>query len=161
MTEQEFWKIIELSWEDSPDLFKKRANALETNDEELLEDLSEVLSDKIFENYQKRLFQINKQELTDFIHILEEKLFNIDREEIQEFTDGSDDGFLYCRCFIVGMGEQYYKMIDKEPAKATMDLEAEGFGFLAYEVYKERFGEEFERSSVHSIESVSNQEAWS
>lgn len=160
MTKKEFWLVIEKSWQDSPDLLKKRAIALETNDEEVLEDLSEVLSNEIFENYQKRLFLLNKQELTDYIHILEEKLFNIDREEVQKFTDGSDDGFLYCRCFILGMGEEYYNMIDKEPAKATMDLEAEVFGFVGYKVFEEKFGEEFERNTAYCIESCSNINGW-
>jgi Protein of unknown function (DUF4240) len=160
MTEQEFWKIIELSWKDSPNADKKRADALETNDEELLEELSEFLTGEILEKYKKRLLLLDKKEFTEFIHILEERLFNLDREEIHEFTDGSDDGFLYCRCFILGMGERYYKMVDNEPAKATADVEAEDFGFSAYKVYEEKFGEEFDRYSVHCVESGSNQTGW-
>lgn len=53
-----------------------------------------------------------------------------------------------------------YPMIDKNPKKATMDLEAEGFGFAAYQVYEEKFGQEFNRNSVHCIESCSNEEKW-
>ena len=161
MTEQDFWKIIELSWSDSPEINKSRIKALQTNDEELLEELSGELEETIVENYKKRLLTLDKENFTDFLHILEEKLYKIDREEIQEYTDGSDDGFLYCRCFILGMGEQYYKMIDKDSSKATMDLEAETFGFSAYSVYKENFGEEFERNTIHNIESCSNPEGWS
>jgi len=131
MTEQNFWEIIEKSWADSPKLDKQRAKALKSTDEEILEELSGELEDTILENYNKRLFSLDKDDFTKFIHILEERLYNIDREEIQEHTDGSDDGFLYCRCFILGMGQQYYNMIDKEPSKATMYLEAESFGFSA------------------------------
>ncbi len=160
MTEKIFWETIELSWADSPELYDLREEALKTNDEELLEELSQGIDEKIVENYNKRLFSFGKEDLTEFIHILEEKLFNIDREEIHEFTDGSDDGFLYCRCFIVGMGEKYYNLIDKNPSKATMDLEAEAFGFSAYTIYQEKFGEEFERDSVYCIESGSNTEGW-
>lgn len=160
MTEKEFWEIIELSWLDSPKLHKKRAKALKTNDEELLEELSEELWGTILENYNKRLFQYSKKDLTEFIHILEERLYNIDRKEIHEFTDGSDDGFLYCRCFILAMGEEYYNMIDKKPSKSTFDLEAETFGFSAYQVYEKKFGEEFDRYSMHSIESCSNNNGW-
>jgi hypothetical protein len=58
------------------------------------------------------------------------------------------------------MGEEYYKMVNNNPAKAAMDLEAENFGFLAYEVYREKFGEEFERNSVYCIESGSNTSGW-
>lgn len=160
MTEQEFWQIIELSWQDSPDLNKKRAKALETNDDELLTDLSEGIYETITENCKKHLLKLDRNELTAFIRFSEEKLYKIDREEIHEFTDGSDDGFLYCRCFILGMGEHYYNMIDKEPAKATMDLEAEAFGFVGYEVFEEKFGEEFERNTVYCIESCSNEKGW-
>lgn len=160
MTEKIFWETIESSWADSPELYALREEALETNDEELLEELSQGIDDKIVESYNKRLFSFGKEDFTGFIHILEEKLFNIDREEIQEFTDGSDDGFLYCRCFIVGMGEKYYNLIDKNPSKATMDLEAEIFGFSAYTIYQEKFGEEFERDSIYCIESGSNTEGW-
>ncbi len=160
MNEQSFWEIIEKSWADSPSLDKLRADVLETNDEELLQELSEKLEDEIVENYQKSLLLLDKEDFTKFIHILEEKLFKIDREEIQKYTDGSDDGFLYCRCFIVGMGEAYYNMVDDKPSDAAMDLEAETFGFTAYSVYEEKFGEEFERYSVHCIESFSNSDGW-
>ncbi len=160
MTQQKFWEIIELSWADSPKLDKKRAKALKSNDEELLEELSEELEETILENYNKRLLALDKDELTKFIHILEERIYNIDRQEIHEYTDGSDDGFLYCRCFIVGMGQNYYDMIDKNPSKATLDLEAESFGFSAYKQYEEKFEEEFDRYSIHSMESSSNQNGW-
>lgn len=160
MTEQKFWELIKLSWADSPNLDKTRAKAIKTNDEELLEELSGELEGSILDNYNKRLFTLDKDDFTKFIHILEERLYNIDREEIQEHTDGSDDGFLYCRCFILGMGEQYYSMVDKDPSKATMDLEAELFGFSAYSIYEQKFGEEFERYTFYSIESCSNPKGW-
>jgi len=160
MTENEFWEIIEASWADSPKLNKIRMKAVKTNDEELLEELSDKLQGTILKNYHKRLFELEKDAITNFIHILEEKLYKIDREEIHEYTDGSDDGFLYCRCFILAMGKEYYEIIDNDPSAATMDLEAESFGFAAYEIYKKKFGEEFERNSVYCIESVSNQKEW-
>jgi Protein of unknown function (DUF4240) len=160
MNEEKFWNIIDMSWADSPKLDKKREKVLKNNDEEILEELSGELEDTILENYNKRLLTLDKDDLVNFIHILEERLYNIDREEIQEHTDGSDDGFLYCRCFILGMGQQYYNLVDKDPSKASMDLEAEMFGFSAYGIYEEKFGEEFERYSIHSIESCSNEKGW-
>ncbi|MWW23327.1 DUF4240 domain-containing protein [Algibacter lectus] len=158
MTEEKFWKIIEKSWQDSPELKKKRDEA--NNDENSLEQLSYQLEEDITENYIKRLSKLKKEELTKFIHILEERMYHIDRKEIHTYTDGSDDGFLYCRCFILGMGKSYYELIDKTPSKAKFDLEAEGFGFSAYQVYEELFNEEFDRYSKHSMESCSNSEGW-
>ena len=160
MTLQNFWDIIENSWQDSPAYFNKRKEAIKTNDAELLGELSMELEAEILKNYKRRLLELNKEELTSFIHHFEERMYNIDREDIHEYTDGSDDGFLYCRCFIVGMGQQYYEMVENDPSKATLDLEAELFGFSAYGFYYEKFGEEFERYTHHSMESCSNRNNW-
>jgi hypothetical protein len=160
VTEQLFWTIIEAAWADSPTLHKDREKALRTNDEELLAALSEEIESTLVEKYRKRLLLLGKEDLTSFIHILEERLYNIDREEIHKYVDGSDDGFLYGRCFVVSMGEEYYNMVDKDPSKATMEAEAEFFGFTAYGVYEEKFDEEFERNTHHCIESGSNTEHW-
>jgi hypothetical protein len=35
------------------------------------------------------------------------------------------------------------------------------FGFSAYRIYEEKFGEEFGRYSIHNIESCSNKNGWS
>jgi hypothetical protein len=160
MTEQLFWNLIDASWEDSPEINALRTEALKTNDEGQLSKLSEKLEDIILENYTRRLHSLSKEDLTKFIHILEERLYHIDRQEIHEYVDGSDDGFLYARCFILGMGKAYYSMVDQTPSKATFDLWAEGFGFSAYGVYEEKCGEEFERYTFHSIETCSNEEGW-
>jgi hypothetical protein len=160
MTLEQFWELIDLAWKDSPDQDEIRKQALKTNDPELLQEAGSALWEPIMTNYKHRLQQLDKGELTSFIHILEERLYHIDRQDIHKYTDGSDDGFLYCRCFIVGMGREYYTMVDSNPSKATMDIEAELWGFSAYEVYEEKFDEEFERYSVHSIESCSNVKGW-
>lgn len=161
MTEKKFWQLIDAAWEDSPRDNLKRMVAVQYNNEDELEDSCGILLDEIIPNFEKRLKQLNKEELTQFIHIMEERLYHIDRKEIHEFTDGSDDGFLYCRCFIIAMGKDYYDMIDQDPSKATADLEAEDMGFIAYRIYQEKFGEEFVRNSIHCIESGSNIDAWS
>ncbi|MEA5257559.1 DUF4240 domain-containing protein [Arcicella aquatica] len=160
MTQEIFWEIIESSWADSPNLYKKRADVLKNNDEEIIRELCIELENTILEYYQKRLLVLDKEAFTKYIHILEERLYNIDRQDIHEYTDGSDDGFLYSRCFVIGMGQQYYNMIDNNPSKATMDLDAELFGFSAYKVYEEKFGEEFERNSIYCIETCSNGKGW-
>jgi hypothetical protein len=43
-------------------------------------------------------------ELTSLDRVLERKLYDIDRADIQAVIDGSEDGFLYARGFIVAMG---------------------------------------------------------
>ena len=54
-----------------------------------------------------------------WVDILERKLYDIDRADIHERTDGSDDGFLYCRGFIVGMGQRYYEAVRTNPDVAA------------------------------------------
>lgn len=160
MTLHEFWQIIDSSWRDAPHFNDIRIEALGSNDKTLLAEAGAALDGPVLESYRRRLFQLNKDELTSFIHHLEERLYNIDRQDVHEYTDGSDDGFLYSRCFIVGMGLSYYNMVDHDPSTATMDMDAEGFGFEAYGVYEELFGEEFDRYTHHSIESCSNSSKW-
>lgn len=160
MNEQKFWEIIEASWESLPMLNGMRQEALQTNKPDLFEGLSFGLEDEVTETLEERLAQLSKEDLITFILIMEEKLHQLDREEIHAYTDGSDDGFLYCRGFIVGMGKKYYAMIDQHPSKAMMDTEAESVCFIGYEVYKSRFGEEFKRNTIHSTESGSNSSGW-
>ena len=46
-------------------------------------------------------------ELTSLDRVLERKLYDIDRADVQAVTDGSEDGFLYARGFIVAMGRDF------------------------------------------------------
>jgi hypothetical protein len=160
MNEHKFWQLIEDAWQSLPQLNELRQEALRTNEVSLFEGVSFGLDDEVSEALEERLHTLSKEELTAFLHILEEKLHHIDREEIHAHTDGSDDGFLYCRGFIVGMGQTYYNTIDQNPAKATMDAEAESICFTGYEVYKARFKEDFPRNTFHSTESGSNPNGW-
>ena len=160
MNADKFWPIIEATWSNVPSLDIIRAITVKTNDQELLPELSNAMEVQILPHFKEALAKLDKKTLTNFILFQEKKLYQIDRQEVHQYTDGSDDGFLYSRCFILGMGKAYYNMIDKNPKKATMDLEAEGFGFAAYQVYEEKFGQEFDRNSVHCIESCSNEEKW-
>lgn len=155
-----FWTLIELSWSDSPELDNLRQQALQPANRHLLDECGNALSGPILDNYDRRLKQLSQQDLTDFIHTLEERLYHIDRQDVHEYTEGSDDGFLYARCYILGMGRPYYDMVDRDPSRAVADLWAEPFGFHAYQLYEERFGEEFDRGTEHDIETCSNFEGW-
>jgi hypothetical protein len=160
MNEQNFWKLIESAWATVPLLDELRREALKTNQADLFEGLSFGLDDEVSEALEERLCELDKEDLTRFNHLMEEKLFRLDREEIHRHTDGSDDGFLYCRGFIVGMGEQYYNLVLANPSKATTDAEAESIPFVGYQVYEDQFGEAFPRESVYPIASGSNPDGW-
>lgn len=160
MTTASFWELIEAAWQDQPALLKKRDKAMAADDRKTLTALADAIEDSVIEGFENRLYDLEREDLTAFIHILEERLYHIDRSDIQEGTDGSDDGFLYARCYIVAMGEAYYDAVDKDPSKAAPDAEAEGFGFTAYSVYADRFDEQFPRNSKHNIGTGSNKAGW-
>ena len=106
----------------------------------------------------EQLDGLSADELLAFDRILERKLYDIDRAEIQEHTDGSDDGFLYARGFIVAAGKDYYEAVRAEPGIAMMDMECEEMCYLPWGLYREKFGEV--PSSDISRESCSNKAGW-
>ena len=107
---------------------------------------------------QKRLNSLSAEELLAFDRILERKLYDIDRADIHEYTDGSDDGFLYCRGFIVAIGREYYEAVRANPSVAICDAECEEMCYLSWNLYRKKFGE-MPRSGI-SRESNSNTEGW-
>ncbi|HEY0271945.1 MAG TPA: DUF4240 domain-containing protein [Chitinophaga sp.] len=157
MNEELFWELIEASWADSPEDNEDRLDALDTNDEDELLELADTMTDVIVHNYRERLTGLDQASLTVFLRILEEKLFHLDRKEIHDYTNGSDDGFLYARGFIVFMGKAYYDKIDQDPSEATEDAECEEFIYAGYDVYEDKFAEEFPRNLVHNTASTSNE----
>jgi Protein of unknown function (DUF4240) len=99
-------------------------------------------------------------ELTSLDRVLERKLYDIDRADIQAVTDGSDDGFLYARGFIVAMGRDFYDAVASDPEAAVLDAECEEMCYLFADLYRERFGEFPEIGSGISRESCSNATGW-
>jgi hypothetical protein len=99
-------------------------------------------------------------ELTSLDRVLERKLYDIDRADIQAVTDGSDDGFLYARGFIVAMGRDFYDAVAGDPQVAVLDAECEEMCYFFAHLYRERFGEFPETGSGISRESCSNATGW-
>jgi len=158
MNEQRFWTLIEEGWQVAGGMEKERdqllSGELSENDANQLMDASGAM----VETLREKLAALNQDELLQFDRILERKLYDIDRAEIQERTDGSEDGFLYARGFIVAAGKAYYDAVHAKPAIAMMDLECEDMCYLSWHVYRERFGE-MPKSAI-SRESCSNQAGW-
>jgi hypothetical protein len=99
-------------------------------------------------------------ELASLDRVLERKLYDIDRADIQAVTDGSDDGFLYARGFIVAMGRVFYDAVASDPQVAVPDAECEAMCYFFAHLHRERFGEFPETSSGISRESCSNTTGW-
>ena len=159
MDERRFWSMIEEAWRDVDGATAARSKLAQGDlDEEAAMELAEQSWIEFVPALQAALERLTKDELLQFDRILERKLYDIDRPDIQEYTDGSDDGFLYSRGFIVAAGQAYYDAVKADPSRAMMDVECEDLCYLPVRVYSARFGEQMPESDI-SRESTSN-EAW-
>ena len=143
MNETQFWSIIDNAWKASPELPAHRESALRTithpetkDDHEAYIEGEEPFIDAI----RQQLDELPAEDLLAFDRILERKLYDIDREDVHEHTDGSDDGFLYCRGYIVAIGKTYYDAVNADPSNATFDCECESITYISANLYEEKFG---------------------
>lgn len=154
MDEILFWSLIESSWQTVGGQVQSRQKLVqgrlsEEGAEALLESLAEVIR-----ALTERLQRLSAWELLTFDRILERKLYEIDRSQVQEHTGGSDDGYLYARGFVVAAGKSYYDAVNADLSIALPNLESEDMCFLAWNIYEAKFGEI--PSSEISRESGSN-----
>jgi hypothetical protein len=159
--ESRFWQLIESAWQrvgEEPASRRKALIARESDTEAY--GLQEFL-DVFLDNLRTLTEGLSSVELTDLDRVLERKLYDIDREEIQEITDGSDDGFLYCRGFIVAMGQDFYEAVNADPSVAVMDAECESMCYFFAHLHNDLFGDWPDADSDISRESASNQAGWS
>jgi hypothetical protein len=157
--ENRFWSMIEGAWGGVHGKNKSRQRLAEGK---LAKGgayaLLESLEGEVITALREQLDALSAEELLAFDRILERNLYDIDRADIQERTDGSDDGFLYCRGFIVGMGRTYYEAVRANPDRAVVDAECEAMCYLSWHLYRERFGEV--PPSGISRETQSNAAGW-
>lgn len=159
MDDNHFWAMIESAWQVAGGKQNARAKLAQAKlSQEKQDDLLESLDD-MTSALREQLDALPAAELLAFDRILERKLYDIDRAEIQEHTDGSDDGFLYARGFIVAAGKAYYDAVNATPSIAAMDLECEDLCYLPLHIYEKKFGPA-PKSGI-SRESCSNKAAWS
>lgn len=65
-------------------------------------------------------------ELFEFEECLSQKLFAIDGEDFADEagdSGGSDDGFLYARCYVVAKGRAFYDAVLGDPALMPKSIE--------------------------------------
>ncbi|MCE9580836.1 MAG: DUF4240 domain-containing protein [Deltaproteobacteria bacterium] len=152
--------MIEDAWTTSaPALAKKRPGVAAKVTAATAEAVSKALSAKVVPALEQALGTLTRAELVAFDRVLEKKLYDLDRADIQAETDGSDDGFLYARGYIVGTGQAYYRAVIADPTTAFTDLEEERITYLPHDVFKERFGAGIPRSRI-SRETGSNRAGW-
>lgn len=158
MDEGLFWSTIEAAWEDAGSLARERAllAAGELSYEEA-EAIAEAAGGMV-EALRARLGALSAEDLMAFDRILERELYDLDRADVHEALDGSDDGFLYGRGFVVAAGRAYYDAVAAEPTRAHTDLECEEMCYVSWHVYREKFGDM--PASGISRETGSNAAGW-
>jgi hypothetical protein len=158
MDEGRFWAMIESAWQAVGGKAKARQRLADGKlSEEKAEELVEAM-EEVIPALRGQLDGLSGPDLLAFDRILERKLYDIDRAGVQEYTDGSDDGFLYARGFIVAIGKGYYDAVNARPSIATMDLECEDMCYLPWHLHEEKFGPV--PPSAISRESCSNTAGW-
>jgi hypothetical protein len=157
--EPRFWSLIELAWQPVAEAgeFRRHLAGRKLTWEQSKELRSPLRA--FVQALQQELDQLPPEELLAFDPILERKLYDLDRAEVHRYTNGSDDGFLYARGFIVAAGQAYYEAVHANPSLAVRDVECEEMCFLAERLYREKFGAA-PRSGI-SKGTGSNKAGWS
>jgi hypothetical protein len=139
MGDKPFWSIIESAWEAVGGKVEDRRTLAEGRlSEEKVERLCASLG-KVIAALYEQLDQLSAEDLLAFDRILEQKLYDIDRRDVQEYTGGSHDEFLDARGFVVAAGKRYYEAVNANPATAVSGLECQEICYLSWVLYQEKF----------------------
>ncbi|WP_433389331.1 DUF4240 domain-containing protein [Micromonospora sp. KLBMP9576] len=162
--EARFWALVESAWQrlgDEPAAHRRalltRAPGANGGDVYAID----AWLDRFLDSLRQLTAGLSSPELTDLDRVLERKLYDIDRADVQAVTDGSDDGFLYCRGHVVALGREFYEAVRADPAMAVPDGECEGMCYFFANLHEERFGGWPETGSGISRESCTNPAGWS
>ncbi|TQM32060.1 DUF4240 domain-containing protein [Nocardia bhagyanarayanae] len=158
--EAKFWSLVESAWGLVGSEPAELRKALLDNDNDEAAYALHEHQGAFLEGLRTLGREMSAAELTALDRVVERKLYDIDRADIHEITDGSDDGFLYCRGFIVAMGRDYYDAVVADSGMAVPDAECETMCYLFAHIHNERFGDFPDTGSGITRESFSNAEGW-
>lgn len=166
MNEERFWDLIEAAWAPLGDEAGRARHALATRDPEVAgyELPAFTVVEKglgaFVDNLRGLARDLGSAELTDLDRVAERMLHDIDRSDVHAVTDGSDDGFLYARGFIVALGREFYTAVSADPRLAVEDAGCESVCYLFAHLHHERFGAFPDTGSGISRESCTNPAGW-
>jgi len=111
------------------------------------------------------LAALEKEDLQSFQDHLAQVLYDLDgRKYFDACIDaaGSDDSFLYVRCFVVAMGQDTYKSTLSNPRRMPKTTEkwCEPLLYAAQSAWQQKTGEEVDFETKLSFESGSNPTLW-
>lgn len=158
--ETRFWAVLETAWESLGPEPARLRKALLDGDSAAADALDPYL-DPFVAALRTAAADLTGAELTALDRVAERTLHQLDREDIHEVTDGSDDGFLYCRGFILAVGRDYVSAVLADPSLAVVDAECESVCYLFAHQHADRFGDFPETGSGISRESFANPAGWS
>ncbi len=161
-TRDDFWETIERAWSTIDD-GGARARLFSEDEEErtaagttLVNNHTEAMLDAL----RAILREYQAPQLAAWDGHCERALYDLDREDVHEALDGSDDGFLYARGFVVAAGRKHYEAVLAEPLKwGIMDCEEESMCYLASHLHNDLFGDWPAPTGI-SRETCSNKEGW-
>jgi len=161
--EDRFWELVEVAWSrlgDEPAALRRELLDRDPGEEAEEPYAVEEWLDPFLDSLRAASEGLSREELEDLDRVVERKLYELDREDIHEVTDGSDDGFLYCRGFIVALGREFFDAVSRDPRFAVLDAECESMCYFFANLHHERFGGWPETGSAISRESTSNAAGW-
>jgi len=164
LSNNDFWASIEQAWSTVDDGGARARLLTPSSDDSedryaLAEELDKHM-DAMLAALRDILNTYTSRRLCVWDAYCERALYDIDREDVHAALDGSDDGFLYARGFVVAAGRAYYDLVNKNPAKyGIMDAECEEMCYFGAHVHQDRFGEWTPKSGI-SRETCSNKEGW-
>lgn len=160
--EARFWALLEAAWERQGPAVNQVRRALAVRPSGSDADIP--LVEDGLEGFLGALADLSRElpteELISLDRVAERKLYDIDRADIQRVTDGSDDGFLYARGFIVAMGHDFYQAVAGDPGMAVLNAECEQMCYFFAHLYRKRLGQFPQTGSGISRESCANRAGW-
>jgi hypothetical protein len=162
--EDRFWALLEAAWSRVDDAANQARRSLAARAAGSDGDDDLVVVDGAADDFLEALTELcegmSAGELTDLDRVVERKLYDIDRADIQAVTDGSDDGFLYARGLIVALGRDFYAAVAADPRMAVLDGELEGMCYFFAHLHDKNYGDWPKTGSGISRESCSNPTGW-
>lgn len=152
MTDNQFWTLIET-----------------TIDRDALRDLSEDdYPDSLVQPLTEELAKLSVHEIQEFEEALAKALYALDGRQFAANAGDSrqsDDGFLYCRCWVVANGREHYEAVLADPEKMpkTITEWCEPLIYVARDAWAQKMdkdGEDWEYKTEVSYETGSNEELW-